>query len=91
MCSTCGANYAPAAPPKYDWTCDVCGGEVVQREDDTEAAILRRLTLYETETEPLIAWYLERDKLLQVSGMGTPDDVTARLIRGIDHRRERAR
>ena len=56
---------------------------------DTEAAILRRLALYEKETEPLIAWYLERDRLLQVSGMGSPDAVTARLIRGIDHRREK--
>jgi len=91
VCVTCGFNYSVQNPPRYNWTCDNCGGEVVQREDDTEAAILRRLTLYETETEPLIAWYLERDKLLQVSGMGTPDDVTARLIRGIDHRRERAR
>jgi adenylate kinase len=91
VCITCGFNYSTQNPPKYNWTCDNCGGEVVQREDDTEAAILRRLALYEKETEPLIAWYLERDKLLQVSGMGSPDDVTVRLIRGIDHRRERGR
>src|SRR3954454_3366348 len=89
VCSTCGANYSTEKPPRYNWTCDVCGGEVVQREDDTEEAIGRRLKLYEQETAPLIAWYLERDKLVQVSGMGSPDDVTVRLIRGIDHRRER--
>jgi adenylate kinase len=88
VCSTCGTNYAVANPPKYDWTCDVCGGEVVQREDDTEDAIKRRLVLYEEQTEPLITWYLERDKLVSVDGMGTPDDVTNRLVRAIDRRRE---
>ena len=68
-----------ASPPKYDWTCDTCGGEVVQRPDDTEAAIRRRLELYEVETEPLITWYLERDKLVQINGMVSPDAVTARF------------
>ncbi|HEV7886462.1 MAG TPA: adenylate kinase [Acidimicrobiales bacterium] len=88
VCSTCGTNYATVSPPKYDWTCDVCGGEVVQREDDTEDAIKRRLVLYEEQTEPLISWYLERDKLVSIDGMGTPDDVTARLVRAIDRRRD---
>lgn len=91
VCSTCGANFSTDNPPKYDWTCDVCGGEVVQRQDDTEGAIRRRLELYEQETAPLIAWYLERDKLVQVNGMGSPDVVTTRLIRAIDHRRDRDR
>jgi len=91
VCSTCGANFSTDNPPKYDWTCDVCGGEVVQRQDDTESAIRRRLELYEQETAPLIAWYLERDKLVQVNGMGSPDAVTTRLIRAIDHRRDRDR
>ena len=67
----------------------MCGGEVVQREDDTEEAIKRRLMLYEVETEPLIEWYLERDKLVALDGTGSPDRVTARLIGAIDRRRER--
>ena len=40
--------------PLVNWICDVCGGEVVQREDDTEEAIGRRLELYERQTAPLI-------------------------------------
>lgn len=88
VCSTCGTNYSPASPPKYDWTCDVCGGEVVQREDDTEDAIKRRLALYEEQTEPLISWYLERDMLVSIDGLGSPDDVTQRLVRAIDRRRD---
>ena len=47
----------------HDWTCDVCGGEVVQRDDDTEAPSRRRLELYEQQTAPLIAWYDDRDLL----------------------------
>ena len=88
VCSTCGTNYATSVPPKYDWTCDVCGGEVVQREDDTEDAIKRRLALYEEQTEPLISWYLERDMLVSIDGLGSPDDVTQRLVRAIDRRRD---
>ena len=43
VCTDCGANYSLSSPPLINWTCDVCGGEVVQREDDTEEAIERRL------------------------------------------------
>jgi adenylate kinase len=88
MCEDCGANYHVENAPKNDWICDVCGGEVVQREDDTEAAIERRLRLYEEQTEPLIDWYTKRDKLVYVDGVGDRDEVTARLIRSIDVRRE---
>ena len=87
VCQVCGAIYSTGAPPKFDWSCDHCGGEVVQREDDTEEAIHRRLALYEEATAPLIAWYLERDMLITVDGMGTPDAVFARLVRSIDTRR----
>ena len=87
VCTNCGTNYSVETPPSVNWTCDVCGGEVIQRADDTEAAIKRRLDLYEEQTEPVIQWYLERDKLTMVDGLGTPDDVTSRLIRAIDRRR----
>ena len=87
VCQVCGAIYSTATPPKLDWTCDYCGGEVVQREDDTEASIARRLDLYEESTAPLIAWYLERDLLVTIDGMGSPDAVFQRLVRAIDQRR----
>ena len=86
VCVDCGKNYSVDNPPRFDWSCDNCGGEVVQREDDTEAAIMRRLQLYEQATSPLIEWYLERDKLVEVDGLGHPDDVTRRLVRAIDRR-----
>ncbi|HUS61696.1 MAG TPA: adenylate kinase [Acidimicrobiales bacterium] len=91
VCEECQTNYSVEQPPEVDWKCDVCGGRVHQRDDDTPAAILRRLRIYEQDTEPLIAFYLERDRLVTVDALGTEDDVTARLVRSIDTRRERDR
>ncbi len=87
VCIDCGANYSLSSPPLINWTCDVCGGEVVQREDDTEEAIERRLELYERQTAPLIEWYRDRDQLESVPGTGTPDSVTRRMVKVIEQRR----
>ena len=96
VCVDCGANYSVSSPPMVNWTCDVCGGEVVQREDDTEEAITRRLELYERQTAPLIDWYQTRDQLEPVRGTGSPDavhpaDVSRRRVEGAatgDRRRD---
>ena len=89
VCMDCGANYSLSAPPLINWTCDVCGGEVVQREDDTEEAISRRLELYEYQTAPLIDWYKFRNQLQSVPGTGTPDAVTRRMVKVIEDRRQK--
>jgi adenylate kinase len=89
VCTDCGANYSVSSPPLINWTCDVCGGEVVQREDDKEEAISRRLELYERQTAPLIDWYRSRQQLESVSGTGAPDAVTRRMIKVIEERRNR--
>ncbi|HVX22521.1 MAG TPA: adenylate kinase [Acidimicrobiales bacterium] len=87
VCVDCGANYSVQSPPVVNWTCDVCGGEVVQREDDTEDAIRRRLELYDRQTAPLIDWYQRHDLLVAVDGTGAPDAVTTRCVQAIDGRR----
>ncbi|HVM51995.1 MAG TPA: adenylate kinase [Acidimicrobiales bacterium] len=84
VCLDCGANYSTERPPRYGATCDVCGGDVIQREDDTVEAINRRLDLYEAETAPLIAWFDERGLLVEVDGAGDPDAVFDRLVEVID-------
>jgi adenylate kinase len=89
VCVDCGANYSLSSPPLINWTCDVCGGEVVQREDDTEDAIFRRLELYENQTAPLIQWYRARDQLEIVPGTGSPDAVTRRMVKVIEARRRK--
>ena len=62
---------------------------MVQREDDTEEAISRRLELYEYQTAPLIEWYRARNQLETVVGTGTPDAVTRRMVKVIEERRNR--
>jgi adenylate kinase len=88
VCSDCGANYSVIDnPPRVRAICDVCGGEVVQRDDDTESAIRRRLQLYERETAPLIDWFAERQLLANMEALGTPDEVTDRLVTEVDRRK----
>jgi adenylate kinase len=90
VCVDCGTNYSTSSPPRVNWTCDICFGEVIQREDDTEEAIRTRLELYERETQPLIAWYEEQGQLVQVDGVGVPDMVLRRIINSIEvHRNGR--
>jgi adenylate kinase len=91
VCVDCGANYSTQKPPKIGGICDNCAGEVIQREDDTEAAIKRRLDLYEEQTAPLIDRYLKFGKLVTVSGVGTVDVVAARMISAVDHRLGKSR
>lgn len=83
VCRTCGAIYSVAHPPKSNWTCDRDGGEVVQRDDDTEAAVRKRLELYDAETMPLIPFYEERGLLIIVDGVGSPEAVQQRLAAAI--------
>jgi adenylate kinase len=84
VCSSCGTIYSLSEPPSHPWTCDVCGGEVVQRADDTAEAIGKRLEAYERDTVPAIAIFGARGLLETISGLGRPEDVSARLIAAID-------
>lgn len=86
VCVACGTNYSVNVPPTVGWTCDVCGGDALQRDDDTETAIARRLAVYDEQTAPLVAWYLASDRLAAVDGEGDPDTVTKRLLRAIENR-----
>ncbi|HEX3393830.1 MAG TPA: adenylate kinase [Acidimicrobiales bacterium] len=87
VCVDCGTNYSTETHDETGgWICERCGGKVILREDDTTTAISRRLALYEKETEPLLGWYMAKDKLAPVDGVGSPDTVTARVLRAIDGR-----
>lgn len=66
VCPSCGASYhVKFNPPKINGKCDVCGSDVVQRKDDTEATVKERLDVYDRQTQPLIEYY-KREDLLQV-------------------------
>lgn len=87
VCKTCGHIYSVDTPPKNGWICDVDGGEVVQRADDTEEAVRKRLDLYAAETKPLVPFYAERGLLVEIDGLGTADEVFGRLLEAVESRR----
>jgi adenylate kinase len=84
FCRDCGHNYVAKGVERQPWLCDNCGGDVIQRDDDTPDAINRRLDLYESQTSPLLDYYAKKGMLAVVNGVGHPDDVFARVIRAID-------
>jgi len=88
VCVQCGATYHVNTPPKNPWSCDNCGGDVVQRDDDTEAAVRRRLEIYEDVTVPIIDFYSNLGKLVTVDGAGSSEDVSKRLLEEIDSHRD---
>ena len=87
VCRDCGSNYVATGGEKSPWICEVCGGDVMHRDDDTPEAINRRLDLYESQTQPLIDYYGQSGRLVRVNGVGTPDEVFQRLVGSIEKRR----
>jgi len=61
VCSKCGAVYhVKYNPPKVEGVCDLCGGSLVQRDDDKEEVVRKRLEVYRKQTQPLIEFYQDR-------------------------------
>ncbi len=87
VCRDCGTNYRATGRERMPWICDVCGGDVTQRDDDTPDAINQRLDLYETQTSPLIQYYDDKGILVVVDGVGDENEVLGRLVGAIDGRR----
>ncbi|MBS3939464.1 MAG: adenylate kinase [Actinobacteria bacterium] len=80
-CTGCGAVYhVDYDPPQTDGVCGKCGGELVQRDDDSEDVVLNRLEVYRRSTEPLEEFYWGRGLLRDVEAVGSVDDVGDRII-----------
>ncbi len=83
ICRRCQTVYhLISAPPKRPDVCDKCGGELYQREDDSEATVRHRLEVYARQTAPLLAYYSERGLLVPVAGEGSIDAVR-RAVRAV--------
>jgi adenylate kinase len=87
VCRDCGTNYTATGLERQPWICEVCGGDVQQRDDDTPDAVNRRLDLYETQTAPLIEYYASQGRLQVIDGVGHPDQVFQRTTTVIDDAR----
>jgi len=84
VCRACGKIYnVKGMPPKKEGVCDVCGGEVYTRDDDKESSIRTRLENYRKQTEPLIAWFGGRGKLVTIDGTGGPSAVLERFRKAL--------
>ncbi|MEU5215555.1 adenylate kinase [Streptomyces sp. NPDC020807] len=69
--------------PKVEGVCDVCGGELYQREDDSEETVRKRLEVYHTETEPIIDYYRAQNLVVTISALGKVDEVTAKAMEAL--------
>jgi adenylate kinase len=75
-CRNCGRVYnIVTVPPVTEGQCDVCGGELYQRSDDTEEAIKKRLEVYATETRQVLEKYRADGKLIEVDAEPAPEKV----------------
>jgi len=80
ICRRCQAPYhAIDSPPRVPGKCDKCGGELYQRPDDNEVSIKKRLEVYFAETAPLIDYYTQDSKLIEIDGEGGVAEVGKRI------------
>lgn len=79
-CLTCGATYhIEHVPPKKEGICDVCGSELVLRDDDKPETVKNRLNVYHEQTKPLIDFYTEKGVLKTVDGTVPMEEVFAAI------------
>jgi len=80
ICSQCGKDYnIHLNPPPPDGKCEVCGGEIIQRDDDTEETIRKRLEVYRKQTEPLLGYYQKKGILYRINGQKSADEVFKKI------------
>ena len=85
VCDDCGANYhVEFSPPETEGVCDECGGDLIQRDDDTEDTVRERLRVYEENTAPVVQHYRDEGVLVEVDGEGTPDEVFEAIHEEVD-------
>jgi adenylate kinase len=86
ICKSCGASYHIIFnPPREEGQCDTCQGELYQRDDDKEETIRNRLKVYQDQTAPLITFYQEKKVLSSIDGVGSIEQITARLKAAVNN------
>lgn len=81
VCRKCGQSYHVInIPPKKEGICDLCGGELYQRADDSESTILNRLEVYAKQTESLISYYEKKGVLVHVDSARQRQATVAEIL-----------
>lgn len=84
ICRDCQAPYHLVnAPPKVAGKCDLCGGELYQRADDTAETVKNRLEVYFAQTAPVIEYYRQAAKLMEINGEQTVEEVGKELMAAV--------
>lgn len=84
VCRKCGTVFHQVFnPPAVAGRCDRCGGELYQRDDDAESAVVHRLEVYANQTAPLLDYYRDRHMLTEVRGEGAVDEVATGVRQGL--------
>lgn len=86
LCPTCKATYHMLFnPPQVEGVCDNDGSALYQRDDDTEQTARNRLSVYEKNTAPLIAYYKEKGNLISINGDQDMALVTKEIMQKLEH------
>ncbi len=81
VCRACGASFhVKNMPPKKEGVCDECGGELYQRDDDTEATVNNRIEVYNQQTMPLVDYYSQKGNIAHIDGAAGLDEVFASIV-----------
>ena len=81
VCKDCGGSFhVEFNPPKVEGVCDFCGGELIQRKDDSAETVGKRLQEYHSQTAPLFDFYMERGILADIDGTKEIDEITKEIF-----------
>jgi len=86
ICSECGEPYhIQSKTPKEQGKCDLCGGELVHRDDDKPAAIRNRLKVYNDQTAPVLGYYAREGVRKNIAAAGGIQDIFNRIAGVLEH------
>lgn len=81
VCKNCGQTYHMTySKPKKEGICDNCGGKLIQRKDDTEETVTKRINVYEKQTQPLIDYYTKKGIIVNVNGEKPIAEVSKEVV-----------
>lgn len=89
VCAQCGAVYHVVLnPPQVEGICDVCGGRLEQRRDDSRETVTKRLAVYYDETAPLVSFYQHKGLVREFDGEAPVDVVTGHIVQSLEGARD---
>ena len=84
VCKQCGASYHVVnIPPKKEGICDICGGELFQRAEDTIETVENRIEVYNEQTMPLVDYYTNAGNIVNIDGALGLDNVFAEIVKAL--------